>query len=359
MTLHNSFDLPTTGQVGNDGASGRNPRTLSTVFSSSSLGSACELVGNSEAMLAVQEIIQRVAASDGTVLIHGETGTGKELVARAIHRMSARSGYSLVSVNCASIPDTLFESELFGYERGAFTGAAQRHDGLLRAANGGTLFLDEIGEMSALAQAKILRAIEDGEVRPLGAQRAIKLNVRIIAATHRDLSALVRNNTFRADLFFRLNVVPIHLPALRERQEDIPDLVHYFIDEFNTRHRRKINRVTPAAMRFLCEEEWPGNIRQLRNAIEAAFILFGDNTAELDLRSFSWNRTEIPALKQVITSRSIPRECLDSGKLLSALQVTHWNKTKAAELLQCSRMTVYRKIHTYRLSPDDRASDSV
>jgi transcriptional regulator with PAS, ATPase and Fis domain len=315
------------------------------------------MVGGSDAMRRVHEMIRRVAVTDANVLISGETGTGKELVARAIHKMSARSTRNLVTVNCASIPDTLFESELFGYERGAFTGAGQRQDGLLKTADGGTLFLDEIGELSPLAQAKILRAIEEGEIRPLGAQRPVKINFRLIAATHRDLNDLIRKNGFRSDLFFRLNVIPIHLPPLRERQEDIPDLVRHFIGGLNARRCRNINGVTPAAMRFFCEHEWPGNIRQLRNAIEAAFTLCEEQATELDLQNFHWNRAETPVINQVVTSPSLSRDTVSSQpeRLLNALQITRWNKTKAAQLLECSRMTVYRNIETYGLSPDTPA----
>jgi transcriptional regulator with GAF, ATPase, and Fis domain len=267
--------------------------------SSPSVSSIRGMVGNSDTMRKVQQLVRLVAVSDGTVLISGETGTGKELVARAVHEQSARSCRNLVSINCASIPDTLFESELFGYERGAFTGAANRQDGLLRAANGGTLFLDEVGELSAPAQAKILRALEDGEVQPLGAQKSMKVDVRVVAATHRDLGTLARQNSFRLDLFFRLNVIPIYLPPLRERPEDIPELVQHFVDALNLRSHRKVERVTPEGMRLLCEQEWPGNIRQLRNAIEAAFMVSGPRITESDLRTFCWNLAETPAVRSV------------------------------------------------------------
>jgi DNA-binding NtrC family response regulator len=306
------------------------------------------MIGNSEAMRRVQEIIQRVAATDTRVLITGETGTGKELVARAIHKHSLRSARNLVTVNCASIPDTLFESELFGYQRGAFTGAAHSKDGLITVANGGTLFLDEIGDMSSFAQAKILRAIEEGEIRPLGAQRSVRVNFRLIAATHRDLSGLALKNDFRSDLFFRLNVVPIYLPPLRERRDDIPDLVRHFVDEFNSRSPRKIEGVTPAAMHLLCEQEWPGNIRQLRNAIEAVFALCERQITEDELIT-SHRKTAEDAIIEKPLNSPFPVESGRSG-LLSALRTTRWNKTKTAELLQCSRMTVYRKISMYGLS---------
>jgi DNA-binding NtrC family response regulator len=321
--------------------------------SSPSVSSIRGMVGNSDTMRKVQQLVRLVAVTDGTVLISGETGTGKELVARAVHEQSARSCRKLVSINCASIPDTLFESELFGYERGAFTGAANRQDGLLKVANGGTLFLDEVGELSAPAQAKILRALEDGEVQPLGAQKSMKVDVRVVAATHRDLGTLVRQNSFRLDLFFRLNVIPIYLPPLRERPEDIPELVQHFVDALNLRSRRKVEGVTPEGMRLLCEQEWPGNIRQLRNAIEAAFMVSGLRITEADLRTFCWNLAETPAVRSVVYSRpsSHMRIRPEPETLLNALQATSWNKAKAAELLSWSRMTVYRKIAKYGLAP--------
>jgi two-component system, NtrC family, response regulator AtoC len=328
--------------------------------SCSVVNSFAGMVGSSEAMRKVQKIVGRVATTNGTVLISGETGTGKELVARAVHQLSARSTHQLVCVNCASIPDTLFESELFGYERGAFTGAAHHQNGLLRTASGGTLFLDEIGEMSARAQAKILRVIEDGEVRPLGSRNPIQLDLRVITATHRDLGALVQENTFRADLYFRLNVIPIHLPALRERREDIPQLVQHFIDEFNSHSHRKVEGVASEAMRLLCEQEWPGNIRQLRNAIEAAFMVCGRQITESDLKAFCWNLANTPAVEPTVRSPSFSHIATrpEPDELLEALQAARWNKTKAAELLHWSRMTVYRKIAHYRLCPDSKPSDS-
>jgi DNA-binding NtrC family response regulator len=314
------------------------------------------MVGTSQAIARIREVIRRLAVTDVRVLICGETGTGKELVARAIHQHSSRSARNLVSVNCASIPDALFESELFGYERGAFTGAAHGNSGLLRDANGGTLFLDEIGEMSALGQAKVLRAIEEGEIRPLGAQRPVKVNFRLVAATHRDLDGLVLKNGFRPDLFFRLNVVRIYLPPLRDRREDIPDLIRHFLDEFNSCSLGKIVGVSPEAMRFLCDQEWPGNIRQLRNAVEAAFALCEREITVDDVIPFHRGTPESVVVKGPLSSRfSAELTYLRSGDLLSALKTTRWNKTKAAELLQCSRMTVYRKMRTYGLCPD--ASD--
>jgi DNA-binding NtrC family response regulator len=336
-------------------------KTLSGFLSSYSIRSSIRgMVGTSEAMRSVQQLVRRVAATDGTVLISGETGTGKELIARAVHDLSARAGRQLVCVNCASIPDTLFESEFFGFERGAFTGAATAQHGLLRTAHGGTLFLDEIGELSTLAQAKILRTIDDGEIQPLGAQRSMKVNVRLVAATHRDLGVLVRQNSFRSDLFFRLNVIPIHLPPLRERREDISQLVQHFIDEFNLHSRRKVEGTTPEAMRLLCEQDWPGNIRQLRNVIEAAFMVCGRRITESDLTNFCWNLAETPPVTSVAASPSFSHIPVrpEPDMLLSALQATSWNKTKTAELLQWSRMTVYRKIARYGLSPDSSPPSS-
>jgi len=240
------------------------------------------MVGRSAAMAKVCETLARVAPTDTTVLIRGESGTGKELVARALHAKSPRAEVPLVSVNCASIPETLLESELFGHEKGAFTGATASHRGLIEAADGGTLFLDEIGELTSAAQSRLLRVLQDGEIRRVGATTSRRVDVRLVAATHRDLEQMVRDGHFREDLYYRLEVVQIHLPPLRERGDDIPLLAEFLLDEACNRVKRQKLRFTPEAMQALQRHSWPGNVRELRNAIERAAILADDRiTPEL------------------------------------------------------------------------------
>jgi two-component system response regulator HydG/two-component system response regulator AtoC len=260
----------------------------------------------------------------------------------------------LVCVNCSAIPDSLTESELFGAEKGAFTGAIQRQDGQIHHAHCGTLLLDEIGDMSLLSQAKILRVVEGKEVQRLGSGRPEPVDVRILAATHWDLQELVAARQFRADLFFRLNVLTLEMPPLRQRVQDISSLVEGFIREFNLSYDRDIHGVAPAGMRELMEYHWPGNIRELRNVIERAFIVARSQTITAeDLRRPDHYITQGPHAQptRVTRSFSLPTVATSSepDQLLSALHVTHWNKSEAAKLLHWSRMTVYRKIAKYNL----------
>lgn len=231
------------------------------------------MVGRSAGMNQVCETVKKVAPTDTTVLIRGESGTGKELVARAIHAKSPRAGVPLVTVNCASIPEGLIESELFGHEKGAFTGATTGHRGLVEAADGGTLFLDEIGELTPAAQSRLLRVLQDGEIRRVGATTSRTVDVRLVAATHRDLEQMVRDGDFREDLYYRLEVMEIHLPPLRERGEDIPLLAEHLLDEAYTRMKRPRLAFSAAATQALLRHRWPGNVRELKNAIERAVIL--------------------------------------------------------------------------------------
>ena len=240
------------------------------------------MVGRSSLMAKVCDTVQKVAPTDTTVLIRGESGTGKELVARAIHAKSPRAAIPLVSVNCASIPEGLLESELFGHEKGAFTGATTGHQGLIEAADGGTLFLDEIGELTAAAQSRLLRVLQDGEIRRVGATASRTVDVRLVAATHRDLEQMVRDGAFREDLYYRLEVMEIHLPPLRERGEDIPLLAEFLLEKACTRMKRPQLGFTREAMSALQHHRWPGNVRELKNAIERAVILAEDRiTPEL------------------------------------------------------------------------------
>ena len=240
------------------------------------------MVGRSPLMAKVCQTVQKVAPTDTTVLIRGESGTGKELVARAIHAKSPRASIPLVAVNCASIPEGLLESELFGHEKGSFTGATASHRGLIEAADGGTLFLDEIGELTAAAQSRLLRVLQDGEIRRVGATASRRVDVRLVAATHRDLEQMVRDGSFREDLYYRLEVMEIRLPPLRDRGEDVPLLAEYLLDEACTRMKRPRLGFTAEAGAALRAHRWPGNVRELKNAIERAVILADDRiTPEL------------------------------------------------------------------------------
>jgi len=308
------------------------------------------LVGASPAMQDLRVHIRRIALTDCNVLITGETGTGKELVAQLIHQNSARNGHPLICINCAAIPDSLLESELFGYERGAFTGASWTNQGKLMTANRGTVFFDEIGDMSPFAQAKILRAIETKEVQRLGATRKYQTDIRILAATHHNLDDLASATTFRRDLYFRLNVGRVHLPPLRERKSDIAGLAERMRLELNRKLGRRIEGLTKDAVSSLVQYDWPGNVRELKNVIERVFITRDSGRIDAD------------DLSQVLPQRppqiqSAPDEELRG--LQEALVVCNGNKSKAAERLNCSRMTLYRKIAKYglgdvkELSPSD------
>ena len=235
-----------------------------------------QLIGNSPALEAVLVQVERVAPTNSTVLIHGETGTGKELIARAIHSTSPRYGRPFVKLNCAAIPMDLLESELFGHEKGAFTGAIAQKIGRFELADKGTLFLDEVGDIPSALQPKLLRVLQEQEFERLGSTRTHKVDVRLVAATNRDLSEMVARREYRSDLYYRLNVFPLTLPPLRERREDIPDLVTYFVEKFSCRMGKEIEQIAPATMAALCSYSWPGNIRELQNLIERAVILASD-----------------------------------------------------------------------------------
>jgi DNA-binding NtrC family response regulator len=305
------------------------------------------LVGNSAAMQALRLQIRRVASTDCNVLITGETGTGKELVAQLIHQNSGRGGHPLICINCAAIPDSLLESELFGYERGAFTGASLTNQGKLMTANRGSVFFDEIGDMSSFAQAKILRAIETKEVQRLGATRKYNTDIRILAATHHNLDELASADTFRRDLYFRLNVGRIHLPPLRERKSDIGDLCERMVFDLNRRLGRRIEGLTSGAIRRLVQHDWPGNVRELKNVMERAFITRdGGAINDEDLSHVLPQRPEL----STCTDQQAPKDELRG--LREALFVCNGNKSKAAERLNCSRMTLYRKMAKYGIGDE-------
>jgi DNA-binding NtrC family response regulator len=298
------------------------------------------MIGDSAALQTVRTRLCRVASTDSNILITGETGTGKELAAEMLYLNSRRRDKPFITINCAAIPDTLFESELFGHERGAFTGAHQSREGKLRAAHGGTVFLDEIGDMSPYGQSSMLRMMENREIQRLGRVNGLSIDVRIIAATNRNLEKLVEENSFRRDLFFRLAVTSIHLPPLRSRKEDLIALLDYYIQYFNERLGMSVERFTDEAMAFLLAYDWPGNVRELKNLVEATFAeLSPDDTLIVELPASFLARC------MAFTSAS-PSE---REKLVSALLVTNWNKSKAANRLDWSRMKLYRKMAQYKI----------
>jgi transcriptional regulator with PAS, ATPase and Fis domain len=308
------------------------------------------MVGNSRPIQEIKAYIRKMANIDCNVLITGETGTGKEIVATLIHQYSKRQQQPLVTINCAAIPESLLESELFGYERGAFTGAHTASPGALQQAQGGTVFLDEIGDMSPYAQAKVLRAIESKEIRRLGGKRTIPLNIRIIAATNQDLERLVADGSFRKDLYFRLNVACIHLPPLRDRKEDIPLLLTHYIQDANRRFGRAVENFTVEAIACLLCYEWPGNVRELKNVVETTFFnLSTGHTAFVDLPELLRQR--------VSTAGGLALE--ERDRLLCALYATKWNKSKAAQKLHWSRMTLYRKMTKYHIIESIEKTDAV
>lgn len=301
------------------------------------------MVGESLHIRAIEAYIQKVASTDSNVLITGETGTGKEVVADLIHRNSPRRAKPFVSINCAAIPESLLESELFGYEPGAFTGAHTRNEGKLKLAGGGTAFLDEIGDMSPSAQAKILRAIEAKEVQRLGGRASVPLDLRVIAATNHDIEQSVESGRFRKDLYFRLNVVRIHVPPLRERSEDIPLLIEHYIRVFNRQFGCGVEGFSGDALEHLLQYDWPGNVRELKNLLETIFVgLPPRQIALVDLPEHFHRR-----LRDVA---SLPRD--ERSRLVSALLSTKWNKSRAAQALHWSRMTLYRKIAKYHVVKD-------
>jgi two-component system response regulator HydG/two-component system response regulator AtoC len=288
-------------------------------------------------MQGVREQLHRVAASDATVLITGETGTGKELAARALHAGSGRPG-RLVPVNCAAIPEGLLESELFGYESGAFTGATRAREGLLQLAHRGTVFLDEIGEMGAIAQAKVLRAIETREVYRLGGKQPVPLDVRIVAATNIDLEEAIEQGRFRRDLYFRLNVARVHLPPLRQRRADIPAILDHYLQEMNARARRPVVGFAPHTLEALVAYDWPGNVRELKNLVESVFVTPPAQPIAPE---------DLPSIFRDRLARYCTLPTAERTRLMEALLAANWNKSRAAEMLQWSRMTLYRKMAKY------------
>jgi len=316
-------------------------------------GRADEMVGESHAMEQVRAEIAKVARSDAKVLITGESGAGKELVARAIHRQSARARGPFEKLNCAALPKDLVESELFGYEKGAFTGAAQMKRGRLEAADRGTLFLDEVGDMSLDTQAKFLRAIETGEIERLGGTRTIQVDARIVAATNKNLSEEIQAGRFREDLFYRLSVVPIHVQPLRARKEDIPLLIRHFVGGFGQEHGRPPRKLESEAIERLSRYSWPGNVRELRNLIERLLIMSeGESIGVQEVEQALPARTDEEPVSEIRAAR----DRAERDAILTTLKQCSWNVTEAAKRLGMDRGYLHRKIKRYGLVRDAQGS---
>ncbi len=319
-----------------------------------------EIIGNNEKFRQVLEMARKVARTDATVLITGESGTGKELVARYIHNLSKRARNKFVAVNIGAIPEEIVESELFGYEKGAFTGADKKKIGFFKEADGGTIFLDEIGEASKKLQVRLLRVLQYGEFYPLGSTKLERVDIRVIAATNKDLLELVKEKKFREDLYYRLNVIHIDLPPLRERKDDIPLLVNHFLKKFAEKYGSEPKTITRRALNALINYSWPGNIRELENVIESMFILTPGDTIDIDalprnikdeLQIDHISEEDIDAMtpESVLTLDEVERRYI-----LKALEVFNWNRKKAAEALGIDASTLYRKLKSYGITPPDR-----
>ena len=320
-----------------------------------------KIVGRSKSMMDVFRMLDRVVPSDFPVWIFGDSGTGKELIARAIHENGPRAKNRFVSENCAALPDSLLESELFGYEKGAFTGARQAKKGLLQAAHGGTLFLDEVGDMSASVQKKLLRFLQEGEFRPVGGHESVRVDVRVISASNKNLAELVERGEFREDLYYRLNVLPIQLPPLRERKDDIPLLVDYFLKRLCTEQGRPVMKMRPEVMDALVAFRWPGNVRELENETRM-LITFADDPITLDRVSERIRNASPMPLDDVVGNGLVAKvEALEKREIRGALQEAGGNKSRAADTLGISRFTLQRKLEKYQLATDgsERAESEV
>jgi DNA-binding NtrC family response regulator len=313
-------------------------------------GAFGELVGNSDSMRKVYTLIEQVASSSASVLITGESGTGKELVARTLHKMSPRRDKPFVAINCSAIPETLMESELFGHEKGAFTGAASRRQGCFELADAGTLLLDEIGEMPALLQAKLLRVIEERAVRRLGSRKEVEVDVRLLAATNRNPQEAIADGKLRSDLLYRLNVFSIHLPSLGERKEDLPLLAQHLVTQLAEKHHRPARFLSPSALDALQFHAWPGNVRELRNVIERAVIICsGEQIERHHFAPYPIEQRERMRNEDTITLPvGTPLEEVERQMIMRTLQKTKNNKTRAAELLGISLKTLHNKLNLYR-----------
>jgi len=313
-----------------------------------------EILGKSKAIQNIQQLIDKVAPLDTRVLITGENGTGKELVARAIYKRSQRKDKPFIEVNCAAIPNELIESELFGHEKGSFTGAVQQRIGKFELANKGIIFLDEIGDMSLQAQAKVLRAIEDGKIERVGGGKKIEVDVRLIAATNKNLQTEIEKENFREDLFHRLNVIPIHIPPLRERVEDIPILVEHFSSEITAKHKKRPTKFSADAIRILQNQHWSGNVRELRNIIERIIIIVDKSEITANDIDFLFMGTHSSVDNLIDTSNSFQefKERAERAFILKQLRDNDWNISKTAEILDIQRSHLYNKMKKYEIEKD-------
>lgn len=314
------------------------------------------VIGKSPQMQEVFRLIERVADSDSTILVNGETGTGKGLIAKAIHQKSYRCNKPFISINCGAIPENLLESELFGHVRGAFTGATSAKTGKFEIANGGTIFLDEIGDMSPELQVKVLKVLEEKEFEPVGGCRTNRVDVRIIAATHRDLEEEVQKGNFREDLFYRLYVIPIKLPSLQERLSDIPLLVDYFLNKLNREKKTQISGIEKDSLDLLMQYAWPGNVRELSNLMERLVVLKAEGTIRIIDLPDKINKNKINSSNLPFTNVTSDGICLNTAVsefekslIYQSLEQTNWVKNKAAKLLQVKRTTLVEKIKRYEL----------
>jgi len=316
------------------------------------------MIGRSKPMIDLFQLIRRVAPTDAIVLITGENGVGKEYIAQSIHNHSKRNSKQFKPVNCGAITPTLLESELFGHERGSFTGATARKIGIFEQADGGTLFLDEIGEMALEAQVRLLRVLEEGEFNRIGSSQNVKVDVRVLAATNKNLEQAVEENEFRADLFHRINVFRLRVPPLRERVEDIPLLVNHFIDQMSRRHGKIATKIEAQALDYLMQQKWMGNVRELRNVMETAVILATSETITLaDLSTDFFQSTSSPLTNKPVESDSdklfgrvgMTMKELEKEAIIRALQETNGNRDQAADLLGIGVRTLYRKLESYQI----------
>src|SRR5450755_373983 len=318
----------------------------------SELGHRYQVIGESVPMKALRQQIAVTAPTNGRVLIFGESGTGKELVARSLHAASLRNKGLFVEVNCAAIPEDLIESELFGHIKGSFPGAAEDKIGKFKKADGGTLFLDEVGDMSLRTQSKVLRVLEEQRFEPVGATEHVQVDVRVVAATNKNLEEEIARGNFREDLFYRLNVIPFFVPPLRDRREDVPELAEHFLREFTTAYGRKPKELTPEAFKVLAEHHWPGNVRELKNLIERIVIL--NPQVRVDARHIPLNARR-PADRPVERFGSLQevREAAEREYILKKLEETHGNVSRTAELLGLERSNLYRKMKTLGMGPKE------
>jgi two-component system nitrogen regulation response regulator NtrX len=317
-------------------------------------GAKSKIIGESVPMKALRQQLALMAATNGRVLIFGESGTGKEVIAHAIHAASARANESFIEVNCAAIPEELIESELFGHRRGSFLGASEDKVGKLEKAHGGTLFLDEVGDMSLKTQAKVLRALDEQRFEPVGAAEFIQVDVRVVASTNKNLEEEIERGNFREDLFYRLNVVPFHVPPLRERIEDVRLLADYFLKEFTTAYGRKAKELTEEALRVLEEYPWPGNVRELRNLMERIVIM--NPQVRIDARHIPLDRARRAVFDRPMDrfgSLQEVREAAERDYILKKLEEAKGNVTRTAELLGLERSHLYRKMKALGIAPKE------